>query len=69
MISSTRTETQTETQTHTKVTTVGTLSGFQDDFLQPIIKDRPNTVRQMYEDHPVHGMLQCYASPASESYH
>ena len=25
-----------------KVTTVGTLSGFQEFFLQPIIKDRPN---------------------------
>ena len=32
---------QTDTQTHTKVTTVGNLSGFQDFFLQPIIKDRP----------------------------
>ena len=32
----------TDTQTHTKVTTVGTLSGFQEFFLQPIIKDRPN---------------------------
>ena len=28
--------------TDTKVTTVGTLSGFQEVFLQPIIKDRPN---------------------------
>ena len=28
-------------RTHTKVTTVGTLSGFQDCFLQPIFKDRP----------------------------
>ena len=33
---------QTDGQTHTKVTTEGTLSGFQDFFLQPIIKDRPN---------------------------
>ena len=33
---------RTDTQTHTKVTTVGTLSGFQEFFLQPIIKDRPN---------------------------
>ena len=32
---------RTDTHTHTKVTTVGTLSGFQDFFLQPIIKDRP----------------------------
>ena len=31
------------THTHTKVTTVGTLSGFQEFFLQPIIKDRPKT--------------------------
>ena len=29
-------------QTHTKVTTEGTLSGFQEFSLQPIIKDRPN---------------------------
>ena len=35
------TQTHTHTQTHTKVTTEGTLSGFQDFFLQPIIKDRP----------------------------
>ena len=34
---------QTHTQTD-RVTTVGTFSGFQDFFLQPIIKDRPNTV-------------------------
>ena len=32
---------RTDGQTHT-VTTVGTLSGFQEFFLQPIIKDRPN---------------------------
>ena len=32
---------QTDRQTD-RVTTVGTLSGFQDFFLQPIIKDRPN---------------------------
>ena len=36
------TDTQTHRHTHTKVTTVGTLSGFQEFFLQPIIKDRPN---------------------------
>ena len=36
-----RTDTQTHRQTH-RVTTEGTLSGFQDFFLQPIIKDRPN---------------------------
>ena len=28
-----------------RVTTVGTLSGFQDFFLQPIIKDRPNIAK------------------------
>ena len=33
---------QTHTQTDTKVNTEGTLSGFQEFFLQPIIKDRPN---------------------------
>ena len=32
---------QTDGQTD-RVTTVGTLSGFQDFFLQPIVKDRPN---------------------------
>ena len=32
-----------QTDRHTdRVTTEGTLSGFQDFFLQPIIKDRPN---------------------------
>merc|ERR1711963_979824 len=37
----TQTDRQTDRQTH-RVTTEGTLSGFQDFFLQPIIKDRPN---------------------------
>ena len=33
------------TDGHTdRVTTVGTLSGFQDFFLKPIIKDRPNMI-------------------------
>ena len=41
MISSSRTDGDTDGQTHTKVTTEGTLSGFQEFFLQPIIKDRP----------------------------
>ena len=36
-----QTDRQTDTRTH-RVTTEGTLSGFQDFFLQPIIKDRPN---------------------------
>ena len=40
---------QTETQTHTKVNTEGTLSEFQDFFLQPIIKDRPNTHRVTFK--------------------
>ena len=39
-----RTDRHTDRQTHTKVTTVGTLSGVQEFFLQPIIKDRPNTL-------------------------
>jgi len=43
LICSPRTHTQTDRQTH-RVTTVGTLSGFHDFFLQPIIKDRPNSV-------------------------
>ena len=33
---------QTDTQTDTKVNTEDTLSGFQEFFLQPIIKDRSN---------------------------
>ena len=40
-----QTDRHTDTQTHRqtdRVTTEGTLSGFQDFFLQPIIKDRPN---------------------------
>jgi len=39
-----RERTHTHRQTHTKVTTVGTLSGFHEFFLQPIIKDRPYKV-------------------------
>ena len=35
---------QTHSRTHTKVTTVGTLSGFPEFFLQPIIKGRPNNI-------------------------
>ena len=35
---------ETEKQRNTKVTTEGTLSGFQEFFLQPIIKDRPNII-------------------------
>ena len=36
------TDRQTHRQTDTKVNTEDTLSGFQDFFLQPIIKDRSN---------------------------
>ena len=36
-----QTDRQTDRQTH-RVTTEGTLSGFQDFFLEPIIKDQPN---------------------------
>ena len=35
-----QTDTQTDRQTDTKVNTEDTLSGFQEFFLQPIIKDR-----------------------------
>ena len=46
MLCSPRTDTQTDrhtdTQTYTKVNTEDTLSGFQEFFLQPIIKDRSN---------------------------
>ena len=38
----THTDRHTDRQTDTKVTTVGTLSGFQEFFLQPIIKERSN---------------------------
>ena len=39
---------QRDTHTHThRVTTEGTLSGFQDFFLQPVIKDRPNYSRKV----------------------
>ena len=45
VLCSPRTDAQTDRQTHrqtdTKVNTEGTLSGFQDFSLQPIIKDRP----------------------------
>ena len=39
-----QTDTHTDRQTDTKVTTVGTLSGFHEFFLQPIINDRPNNI-------------------------
>ena len=56
VLCSPRTDGQTDRQTHTKVTTEGTLSGFQEFFLQPIIKDRPNTpllVRQVINRNPI----------------
>ena len=37
--------------TDTKVTTVGTLSGFNEFFLQPIIKDRPNMFKKCAGGH------------------
>ena len=37
-----QTHRHTDTQTHTKVNTEDTLSGFQEYFLQPIIKDQSN---------------------------
>ena len=40
-------------QTDTKVTTVGTLSGFQEFFLQPIIKDQPNMASSIHMMHVV----------------
>ena len=42
MLCSPRADTQTHRQTDTKVNTEDTLSGFQEFFLQPIIKDRSN---------------------------
>ena len=44
VISSSCTEKHTDRLTDTKVTTVGTLSGFQEFFLPPIIKDRPKKI-------------------------
>ena len=38
-----QTDGHTDTQTDAKVNTEDTLSGFQEFFLQPIIKDRSNT--------------------------
>ena len=40
------THTQTDRQTDTKVNTEDTLSGFQDFFFHPIIKDRSNTTNK-----------------------
>ena len=37
----------------TKVTTVGTLSGFQEFFLQPFIKDRPNTLTNVIPEQSI----------------
>ena len=53
-----QTHRQTDTQTHMKVTTEGTLSGFHEFFLQPIIKDRPN----IYESTSNGAKLGIYAT-------
>ena len=47
-----QTDRRTDGQTGTKVNTEDTLSGFQEIFLQPIIKDRPN----------IHGMRPIFIS-------
>ena len=47
------TERHTNIHTDTNVNTEDTLSGFQDLFLQPIIKDLSIKVRHIYVDHPV----------------
>ena len=60
----TQTDTQTHRQTHTKVTTEGALSGFQEFFLQPIIKDRPN----IYIKYIYICMLSTYSVPIFKKY-
>ena len=52
------THTHTHTQTH-RVTTVGTLSGFQDFFLQPIIKDRPNNYCYINHGRQISRPIRC----------
>ena len=42
VLSNWRTDGHTDRHTHTKVNTEDTLSGFQELFLQPVIKDRSN---------------------------
>jgi len=37
-------------QTDMKVSTVGTLTGFQDFFLQPIIKERPKIQKSQFSN-------------------
>ena len=49
---------QTDEQTDTEVTTVGTLSGFKDFFLQPITKDRPNNIWDHFIN-ASHAEMQC----------
>ena len=44
-VASEQTDRQTDRQTDMKVPSVGSLSGFQEFFLQPIFKDRPNKKR------------------------
>ena len=48
MCSVARRQTHRQTDTHTKVTIVGTLSGFQEFFFQPFIKDRTNRDHATY---------------------
>ena len=71
----------THRQTHTKVGTEGILLGFQDFFLQPIIKDRPNYHKCTFRDslvesikviivrlfiHKIHGtIVQCWLQSCS----
>merc|ERR1711923_411027 len=52
---------RTDGQTHTKVTTEGTLSGFQEFFLQPIIKDRPN-IQKSVKIYPQYGAMDPFLS-------
>ena len=51
MLGSSHTDRQTDTHTHMKVNTEDNLSGFQEFFLQPIIKDQSNY--QTYHDIPL----------------
>ena len=47
------TDIQTDRQTDTKVNTEDTLSGFQEFFLQPIIKDRSNMCKRPTYQRPI----------------
>jgi len=53
-----------QTDRHTdRVTTEGTLSGFHDFFLQPIIKDRPNSSTTKGRQRPYANGEPCLAGP------